>query len=114
MVASGFSKAFGLFVSELKLDVQEAQRVLFEGEIPEIDLCKALGDKFHKLKGGAGFFQLHEIFHLARELEAYLRDESESRLDSFKEMKTLICALEKAAAAIPEVPFSEEKESPGA
>jgi len=105
---TNFSKAYRLFVAELNLDIKEAHDILCTGKIPGTSLRKALGEKFHKLKGGAGFFQLHEIFHLARELEAHLRDESENKLDNFKEMQTLICALEKAAAAIPEAALSEE------
>lgn len=65
--------AFRIFIQETKQAVSDTQFILHEGELKDHPLLKDAKIKFHKIKGGAGFFGLIELEKSASKVELYVK-----------------------------------------
>ena len=73
MPGKGFEKAYNLFLSESRSQVADALEVFTSSSTLGDEDCERLRSSFHKVKGGAGFFQLPEVSRLGAEIEAFLK-----------------------------------------
>ena len=63
------SRAYGVFLEELSRHLGEVRIRLGRGDPIGSTEARELGERFHTIKGGAGFFGLHEIEQVAAGLE---------------------------------------------
>jgi HPt (histidine-containing phosphotransfer) domain-containing protein len=91
------TKAYGIFVEQL-LDVIESSKIrLKQNEDLSEDDYKQLKSDFHKIKGGAGFFNLDYIAEIAAQLEQYFSTYNSELTNIIGEIQVKLRELETLA-----------------
>lgn len=67
------SKAYRIFLDELQVCVEKMPldlETFYSDQEALLEIC----ERFHKIKGGAGFFGLHKLAEIAEKLEAVFKE----------------------------------------
>lgn len=91
MNSGELSRAFSIFLEELRKGLKEANAILSAESVPSSEDSKYLSAYFHRMKGGAGCLGLCEIEPLAREIEKSLADVP----IKISELRALLARLEE-------------------
>lgn len=94
-------KVYNLFEDELKKSLEDAQRFFKAPSSEQGRGIKALGTKFHTIKGGAGFLGFSEVASIASQLESLLLKSSESLTARLEKAELMIRELEQVVQSLP-------------
>ena len=93
------TRAYGIFVEELRKQVAFSDEAL---RTRSPDTYRQLREIFHRIKGGAGFFGLHDIAEVSRGLEDFF-SQTEAEIERIPSQAPVkLEELKKALRAIEE------------
>lgn len=93
--------AYRIFVEETRRELRDTSASLLKST-PGKDEFDNATIKFHRIRGGAGFFGLSEIESTAAKLERLLKASEESVVAELGTVKELIQTLERCVQGLPE------------
>ena len=94
--------AYKIFLEETRKHIAETRSSFGKGsdiEKPELEDAKV---RFHRIRGGAGFFGLTDVEEKASKLETMLKESGEEIVKNLDTVRDLILSLEKSVREIPD------------
>lgn len=99
-LAPHLERAYGTFLSELSCHL-EAIKAVCAPEIPDAgEERESLRARFHKIRGGAGFFGLDDLRRIAGELESCLKEGNVQLVVNPRMGAELLTSLEETICAL--------------
>lgn len=95
------SGAFTIFVNEMEKHLSETRVIFSHESLPTVPELQDARNRFHKIKGGAGFFGLEDIEETASKIENILKEVKTSEESAVDAINDLIKTLEKHLAQVP-------------
>lgn len=95
--------AYRIFFEEIAKHIEASREYLGSAKgITSEERASELGARFHTIKGGAGFFGLHDIASFAGQIEDLLLKRKDEKLGArASQSHELFCKLAEAAKALP-------------
>ena len=88
-------RAYAIFLEELRAQLLESKLLFSVSESMGVEDCENLRSAFHKIKGGAGFFQLTEVARLGAGIEAILKQGPDAANAARDEIRESLFEIEK-------------------
>ena len=95
------SKAYGIFFEELGKHLKKAHQFFFSETPPSPEQCREASASFHTIKGGSGFFALHDIAKISGELERILENKDLHYAAEAARIRNLVETLGTLASKLP-------------
>jgi chemotaxis protein histidine kinase CheA len=103
------AKAYRLFIAELEQHLDSARKMFGDSRVPSPEDFKRVGNAFHQIRGGAGFFGLNDFAGMAHQVEAKILHDTAQASAKVDDVRRLLEKLSTAAKNLPK-PVEAEKQ----